>query len=96
MTVPADKKAKGHILESEKGPSSPRDRGDGGCLRMEGWPSRWKMKLLWSSRLLARLAENKDKPQVSCGVRRQSLQQVPPLKATRCKVKYSPFQLSRT
>lgn len=42
------------------------------------------------------LGENKGKVLVSHGVRKHCLRQVPPLKARRRKVKYSPFQLSRT
>lgn len=63
-----------------------------GVLRRASWPSSLHVPAEGRGRLWP--AENKENVLVSRGVGRERLKQVPPLKATRQKVKYSPFQLS--
>lgn len=91
------RKVRGHTPGGRTGTSftwREKEREEGGCSEVARGPSSPHYPAV--GRGLFWPAENKEKVLVSCGIRRQRLKQVPPLKATRQKVKYSPFRLSGT
>lgn len=98
-----DKKVEGVISEGGMGTLfTERQRG---CCRLwaEAWPSSLFSLIrgggacvLYGCLRLGSAGREQRQPPVSHRVGRQCLKQVPPVKATRRKVKYSPFHLSRT